>query len=134
MKTIVLGAGQVGEQICRYLSREDCELSLVDTNYRSVRRISERLNLTGIVGHAADPSVLKGAGVEHAKLLVAVTSADETNIVACLVARNLGSEARTIARLRNQNFLESVMADTGGPIDTGDQSGARSGRGRRSPS
>ncbi|MCE2521944.1 MAG: Trk system potassium transporter TrkA [Rhodobacteraceae bacterium] len=118
MKTIVLGAGQVGEQICRYLSREDCDVTVVDTNYNFVRRISEHLNLTGIVGHAADPSVLKNAGVNQAHLLVAVTSSDETNIVACLVARNLGSGARTIARLRNQNFLEGVMQEHGGPIDT----------------
>ena len=118
MKTIVLGAGQVGEQICRYLSREDCDISVVDTNYGHVRRISERLNLTGIVGHAADPTVLKNAGIANAQLLVAVTSADETNIVACLVARNLGSRARTIARLRNQNFLAGVMQEHGGPIDT----------------
>ena len=118
MKTVVLGAGQVGGQICRYLSREDCDVTVVDTNFAFVKQLSERLNLTGIFGHAADPTVLKNAGIEDADLLVAVTSSDEINIVACLVARNLGSDARTIARLRNQNFLEGVMQDRGGPIDT----------------
>ncbi len=118
MKIIVLGAGQVGQQICSYLSREDCEVAVVDTDYVPVRQIAERLNQTGIVGHAADPSSLKNAGIMDAQLLVAVTSADETNIVACLIARNLGSRARTIARLRNQNFMEGVMSATGGPIDT----------------
>ena len=118
MKTIVLGAGQVGGQICRYLSRENCDVTVVDTDGVRVKQLMEQLNLAGIAGHAADPAILKMAGVEQADLLVAVTLADEANIVACLVARTLGSKARTIARLRNQNFLDGVIKEQGGPIDT----------------
>ena len=47
MKAIVLGAGQVGGQICRYLSREDCDVTVVDEDYGRVRRLAENLNLTG---------------------------------------------------------------------------------------
>ncbi len=118
MRAIVLGAGQVGGQICRYLSREDCDVTVVDEDYGRVRRLAENLNLTGVGGHAADPSVLHNAGVEDGELLVAVTSSDETNIVASLVARNLGCRGRTVARLRRQNYRASVMSDVGGPIDT----------------
>lgn len=117
MKVIVCGAGQVGGQICRYLQNFGFDITAIDHDDEIVRRLADTLDITRITGSAADPSVLKTAGVDEAALVVAATSSDEINISCCLVARCLKSKARTIARLRNQAYHEVVTRDSGGPID-----------------
>lgn len=117
MKVIVCGAGQVGGQICRYLQNFGFDITAIDHDDEVVRRLADTLDITRITGSAADPSVLKTAGVDDAALVVAATSSDEINISCCLVARCLKSKARTIARLRNQAYHEVVTRDSGGPID-----------------
>ena len=117
MKVIVCGAGQVGGQICRYLQNFEFDLTAIDHDGGIVRRLADTLDITGITGSAADPSVLETAGVEDAALVVAATSSDEINISCCLVARCLNSKARTIARLKNQAYHEVVTRESGGPVD-----------------
>ena len=117
MKVIVCGAGEVGGQICRYLQNLEFDLTAIDSDDEIVRRLADMIDITGITGSAADPSVLKDAGVDDAALVVAATSSDEMNISCCLVARSLQSKARTIARLRNQAYHEVVTRESGGPVD-----------------
>ena len=113
MKVIICGAGQVGSQVCQYLSNEDCEMTIVDVDPILTKRVSERFSIRGIAGSASDPAVLQHAEVTDADLLIAVTSSDEVNIVACLVARNLCSGSWNMARLRHRNF-HSMTSDWSG--------------------
>ena len=119
MKIIVCGAGEVGGQICRHLAREDCDLTVVDRDQRLVRIMAERLGISGISGEASDPDTLKDAGAASADLIIAATSSDHANIVTCLVAKNLGSKAWTMARLRNRSYCAAVERRfaNNGPVD-----------------
>jgi trk system potassium uptake protein TrkA len=106
MKVIICGAGQVGFNIARYLSREENDVTLIDSEARLIEQISDTLDVQGVVGYASHPDVLEQAGARDADLLIAVTHYDEVNMVACQVAHALFEVPRRIARVRAQNYLQ----------------------------
>ena len=106
MKIIICGAGQVGRGIARRLSAEGNDVTVIDTQPELVRTISNDLDVQGIVGHGAHPEVLERAGAQDAEMLIAVTHADEVNMVACKVADALFGVTTRIARVRAQAYLE----------------------------
>lgn len=113
MKVLILGAGRVGCGIARYLAYEDdidYDVTIVDNYSKNLEMIAEKLDIQPILGHASDPEVLKKAGLEGADLLIAVTSVDEVNIVACEIANALYHVPMKIARVRNNNYMKSKWA------------------------
>jgi trk system potassium uptake protein len=111
MKVIVCGAGQVGSNIARHLATEDNEVTVIDQNQDLVRKISDSIDVRGIVGYASHPSVLERAGARDTDMLIAVTYADEVNMVACQVAHSLFDVPTKIARVRSQTYLQPIWAD-----------------------
>lgn len=106
MKIIILGAGQVGGSLALSLANESNDITLVDNNAKVLREIQDRADLQTITGHAAHPSVLAQAGARDANMIVALTSSDETNMVACQVAYTLFHTPTKIARVRTADYLE----------------------------
>ena len=111
MNVIVCGAGQVGSHIARHLATEDNTVTVIDQAADLVRRISDTLDVRGIVGHASHPSVLERAGALDADMIIAVTFADEVNMVACQVAHSLFKVPTKIARVRAQSYLQPAWSD-----------------------
>lgn len=105
MKILILGAGQVGSTIAASLSREKNDVTVVDSDAKKLRELQDRYDLRGIVGNASHPEVLLRAGAEDADLLLAVTSSDETNMVACQVASVVFRTPTKIARIRAPEYL-----------------------------
>ena len=100
MKILILGAGQVGSSVAAALATERNDITVVDTDHQRLRELAEKLDIRTVVGHASLPSVLAQAGAEEAGMLVAVTSSDEVNLIACQVAeKQFGTHTR-VARLR----------------------------------
>ncbi|MBT6511379.1 MAG: Trk system potassium transporter TrkA [Rhodospirillaceae bacterium] len=106
MQVIVCGAGQVGFNIARQLTSEANDVTVIDTDANRVRRVTESIDVKGLVGFAAHPPVLQEAGAEDADMLIAVTYADEVNMIACQVAHSLFNVPTKIARVRHQSYLE----------------------------
>ncbi|MGE0714002.1 MAG: Trk system potassium transporter TrkA [Alphaproteobacteria bacterium] len=106
MKVVVCGAGQVGSSIARYLAGEGNSVTVIDQSAELVQRLSDMLDVRGIVGHASHPSVLAEAGTADADMLIAVTYADEVNMVACQIAHALFDVPTKIARIRAQAYLQ----------------------------
>jgi trk system potassium uptake protein TrkA len=107
MKVVILGAGQVGYSIARYLATEENDITVVDQSAEVLRRISDKIDIQPIVGFASHPNVLQKAHAENADLVIAVTASDEVNMVACEVAHSLFGVKTKIARIRHQNYLTS---------------------------
>lgn len=105
MRVIICGAGQVGYHIAAYLSREDNDVTVIDTHRPLIARINEELDVNGIVGYASSPDVLNMAGAGDADMLIAVTQSDEVNMVACQVGHSLFGIPKKIARVREQSYL-----------------------------
>jgi len=111
MKVIVCGAGQVGFNIARHLAGENNDVTVIDQSVELTRKISDQLNVQAIVGHASRPDVLEQAGAGSADMIVAVTFADEVNMVACQVAHSLFNVPTKIARVRAQGYLQPIWRD-----------------------
>ena len=111
MKVIICGAGQVGFNIARYLSQENNDVSVIDQSPELISVINDSLDVQAFVGHASHPDVLERAGAAEADMLIAVTLADEVNMVACQVAHSLFNLPTKIARVREPSYLNPVWAD-----------------------
>lgn len=111
MKVVICGAGQVGSNIARYLSLEGNDITVIDKDPVLVQKITETLDVQGVVGFASHPDVLERAGIRDADLIIAVTYSDEVNMTACEVAHALFDVPTKIARVRQQAYLKPVWAD-----------------------
>lgn len=111
MKVIVCGAGQVGFNIARYLAAEGNDVTVIDVEPTLVERISETLDVQGVVGFASHPDVLERAGARDADLIIAATYSDEVNMVACQVAHSLFDVPTKIARVRQQSYLQPIWSE-----------------------
>jgi len=107
MQVIIVGAGEVGYQIARFLSAEGVDVVVVDRDKNKIRRISEELDVAVIEGEGGSPSVLKEAGADRADILLAVTDMDETNMISCLVAKVMFQLPRSVARIRNLEYINN---------------------------
>ena len=111
MKVIVCGAGQVGFSLARHLSQENNDVTVIDQAPELVRRIGDSLDVKGLVGHASHPDVLEQAAADDADMIIAVTYADEINMVACQVAHSLFNVPTKIARIRHQSYLQPMWSN-----------------------
>ena len=110
MKVIVCGAGQVGFGIAERLAAEGNDVSLIDIDPALVERANDVLEVRATLGNGAHPDVLERAGARDADMLIAVTQADEVNMVACQVAHSLFDIPTKIARVRAQSYLAKDYA------------------------
>lgn len=110
MKVIVCGAGQVGFNIAHYLAGENNDVTVIDQRPELIRKITDTLDVQAILGHASHPSVLEQAGAADADMIIAVTHADEVNMIACQVAHSLFDVPTKIARVRSQSYLQPMWA------------------------
>jgi trk system potassium uptake protein TrkA len=122
LKIIILGAGQVGRTAAYHLSREEAnEVTVVDSDEGVLQQLQDRLDVRTVSGNAASPSVLAAAGCADADLLVALTSSDEVNMVACQVAWTLFKTPTKIARIRAASYASHPQLFgelTGFAVDT----------------
>ncbi len=121
MKIIIGGAGQVGRGIAERLAQEQNDVTVIDSSPVLVQSITDALDVRGVVGFASYPETLARAGAEDADMIIAVTFADEVNMVACQVAHSLFDIPTKIARVRAQSYLgaqwSSMFSRENMPID-----------------
>ncbi|MCZ6454815.1 MAG: Trk system potassium transporter TrkA [Alphaproteobacteria bacterium] len=111
MKVIICGAGQVGSNIARELAGERVDVTVVDQSVELIARIRDTLDVRAMVGHASLPDVLEAAGAADADMIIAVTFADEVNMIACQVAHSLFDVPTKIARVRAQSYRQPIWSD-----------------------
>jgi len=99
MQIIVIGCGKVGRKLVSQLTREDNNITVIDTNEDQVALVSDLYDVMGIVGNGTSFKVLSEADIEHADMLIAVTNSDEVNLLCCVIAKR--TKCLTVARVRN---------------------------------
>jgi trk system potassium uptake protein TrkA len=120
MKILILGAGQVGSTAAFSLAREEAnEVTIVDRNADVLRELQDRLDVRTVVGNASHPDVLERAGARDADMLIALTSSDEINMLACQLALTLFRTPTRIARIRARALAdnEALFGPGGVPVD-----------------
>ncbi len=109
MKIVIVGAGVVGEEICKELSEgsNSHDVILIEQDAEKLEKIIESNDITGLVGNGANYENLMEAGVDKADIFISVTEADELNIMACIMAKKMGAKY-TIARVRNPEYSTNI--------------------------
>jgi trk system potassium uptake protein TrkA len=105
MKIIIIGAGQVGGTLAENLAGEKNEITIIDSNQRTLSNLQDRLDLQIVCGIGSHPDILKKAGADDADMLIAVTNSDESNMMACQVAHSLFRTPTKIARVRSEQYI-----------------------------
>ena len=103
MYIIIAGAGAVGSHIASLLIEARHEVAIIEQSSEILDNVRHQLEVNTIIGNAATPRVLRETGVHRADLIIAVTNNDETNILTCFLAKELGA-AMTVARVRNPEY------------------------------
>ena len=120
MNILILGAGQVGSSTAVQLAnKEDDEVTVVDVDPDKLEKLSGLADLRVIKGNASHPETLERAGAESADILIAVTSSDEVNMIACQVASSLFNTQTKIARIRASEYTDKpeLFSENKVPVD-----------------
>lgn len=105
MKIVIAGAGATGFYLAKLLEKENKEIVLIDTEQDALDIVTQQLDIMVLKGDCASFETLEAAEVGDCKLFIAVTSTEKSNLLACILAKQLGAK-KTIARVENQEFLE----------------------------
>lgn len=107
MKIVVIGDGKVGRAIVEHTCQEGHEVVVIDTNPSVVEELVNQYDVMGICGNGASYEIQSNASVDKADLVVAATSSDETNVLSCMIAKNLGAKS-TVARIRSYEYNKQI--------------------------
>ena len=107
MRIVVVGAGKVGRVLTEQLAAEKHDIVVIDQDSDLIESIVNIYDVRGVAGNGGCYDIQKDAFEDGADLLIATTSSDETNILACLVAKKLGTP-HTIARIRNPEYEKQL--------------------------
>ena len=113
MKITIVGAGEIGELLCKDLAIEGNDITLIEEDPKILDKILSSSDIMGLVGNGANCEVLKEASVETADIFIAVTHSDEINIISSVIAKKMGAKY-TIARVRNPEYSSQMkfMSDS----------------------
>ena len=105
MRIVIAGAGSVGTHLAQLLSGEKQDIVLIDEQEERLAKLESDFDLMTAVASPSSAAGLKDAGAADADLFVAVTPDESRNIVACMLAANLGAR-KTVARIDNYEYLQ----------------------------
>ena len=108
MKVLILGAGKVGGSLATALVNNNYDVSIVDQNINLLSELEEKLDIMTVNGHAAHKISIKKAGADEDTILIAVTSSDEVNLIACQLAKKEFNVKKTICRLTEKSYTDNL--------------------------
>ncbi len=94
---IVCGFGRVGRQVARDLTAAGTQYVVIDSNPAS-RELALAAGVRFLEGPPSEDELLRAAGIERARALVACMDSDAENIFTTLTARELRGDIAIIAR------------------------------------
>ena len=105
MKIVIIGAGSVGFELARTISRREHDVILIEKDQVQLNSVSEHLDCRFVTGSGVSPKVLREVGMRDCDLFAAVTDSDEINIIACQTAHALGARVK-VARVRQEEYYQ----------------------------
>lgn len=99
MKIVIGGCGRVGAVLASNLAFEGHEVAVIDKHSASFARLDARFSGPRVRGMVFDRDALETAGIERADAFVAVTSGDNSNVVAATIAREIYRVPKVVARI-----------------------------------
>jgi trk system potassium uptake protein TrkA len=99
MKVVIMGCGRVGARLASLLEQDGHEVTIIDNDSYSFRRLPPDFKGTALIGNGIDEDVLVKAGIEEAGAFIALTQGDNRNIMATQIARHIFNVPRAICRI-----------------------------------
>jgi trk system potassium uptake protein TrkA len=99
VKIIIMGCGRVGAQLASLLDAEGHQVTVLDIDAHSFRRLPPSFGGTALVGDGTDEEMLRKAGITEADAFVAVTQGDNRNVMGAQIAKNIFNVQRVICRI-----------------------------------
>ncbi|MBP5293958.1 MAG: Trk system potassium transporter TrkA [Clostridia bacterium] len=110
MRIILAGSGQIGYALIKSFLDEGHDLTIIDEDQNTINNIQNTFDVMTLCGNCATASALHDANIEKADLLIAVTSKDEINLLACMTSKSINPKIHTIARIRNPEYANQVYS------------------------
>lgn len=101
-----MGCGRVGSTLARSLEERLHTVSVIDSDPDAFRRLGPSFNGTKVMGVGFDRDVLEKAGIDKADAFCAVSSGDNSNIIAARVARETFGIQQVVARIYDPGRAE----------------------------
>jgi len=99
VRVIIMGCGRVGTLLTLELSKAGHEVTVIDKNPSAFARLPPGFEARTLVGLGFDRDILQEAGIKEADAFLAVSSGDNSNILAARVAREHYHVPKVIARI-----------------------------------
>jgi trk/ktr system potassium uptake protein len=103
---VIMGCGRVGSTLAHILEDQGHSVAVIDTNPEAFRRLGSGFKGRKITGIGFDQDVMIEAGIEHAGAFAAVSSGDNSNVIAARVARESFGVERVAARIYDPRRAE----------------------------
>jgi trk system potassium uptake protein TrkA len=112
MKVVILGCSRVGAVLASWLAENKHEVSVIDWEYNSFRRLPKELEIKQVLGIGTDIDILEKSGIAEADAFIAVTNSDNSNLMSAQVVKNKFNIKKVIARVYDANRAK-VFAEIG---------------------
>jgi trk system potassium uptake protein TrkA len=99
MKILIMGCGRVGAHLATLLDTDGHNVTILDIDTYSFRRLPPTFGGTALFGNGIDEEALKKAGVEEADVFIAMTQGDNRNVMAAQIAKHIFNVPRVICRI-----------------------------------
>lgn len=106
MKLILIGSGKLAYFLTRQFASKGYELTLICSDREDALNLSRQFKATVILGDGSDPAVLQDAEAFRADILLALTSQDQDNLVACQIAQQQFGITETLAIVNDPDNLD----------------------------
>lgn len=103
---VIMGCGRVGSSLARSLEDRNHTVSVIDSDPDAFRRLGPSFNGDKVTGYGFDQEVLTKAGIKRADAFAAVSSGDNSNILAARTVRENFGLANVVARIYDPGRAE----------------------------
>lgn len=110
MNIVIVGACNIGRYLAEILSKENFNVTVVDTDEKALQSLSESMDVATRCGSCIDWQLLDDLLEGQPDLFVATTPRDQCNLTSCAIAKNLGYP-RTVARIADSRFINCTRLD-----------------------
>ena len=104
LNIVIVGAGEVGFNLAKSLSKEDHSITVIDVNPQKCSRLQNSIDARVIEGDGTSQRLLAGIEMEKVDYVLALTRIDEVNLVASQMTSKMGAK-HVICRLRNTEYI-----------------------------
>ncbi len=102
----MVGLGEVGRYISSVLVGQGNNVIVVDRNKSALDSVELGMDVSGLAGNGATLHMLEKMRASSADLIIAASSEDESNMLACIFAKNLGAR-KVVARVSKPEHLQN---------------------------